>query len=227
MPHQTRAVLFDATGTLIALRKPAGETYARIAREFGVELPAARLQSSLEHTLGHSPAMVFPRVPDAQIESLERAWWRNVVRDTFSEAGAKLGPSTVDACFERLFDTFSDPDAWRASPGAIDTLKALRAGGLHTGVISNFDHRLRKILEGLGFGSLLDCIVIPADVRVAKPAPEIFACALEMLAVMPGEAIFVGDRHEPDLEGARRAGLHAIDVRTLATLMDLPGQILD
>ena len=69
--------------------------------------------------------------------------------------------------------------------------------------------------------------MIPADVRVAKPAPEIFACALEMLAVMPSEAVFVGDQCEPDLDGARSAGLHAIDVRTLATLADLPGQILD
>ncbi len=35
MRLEARAVLFDAVGTLIALREPAGETYARSARRQG------------------------------------------------------------------------------------------------------------------------------------------------------------------------------------------------
>ena len=41
---------------------------------------------------------------------------------------------------------------------------------------------------------------------------------MSRLGVAPGEALFVGDDAERDLHGARRAGLHAVDVASLATL---------
>ena len=92
-------------------------------------------------------------------------------------------------------------------------------------MVSNFDTRLPSILDGLGLGTLLDAVVLPAEAAAAKPDAAIFALALEKLGAEPAEAIFVGNDPARDLEGARRAGLQAVDVASLATLeaLSVPG----
>ncbi|HEX6726854.1 MAG TPA: HAD-IA family hydrolase, partial [Nitrospira sp.] len=46
--------------------------------------------------------------------------------------------------------------------------------------------------------------------QAAKPAPQIFQIALEKHAVDPEEALHVGDSLRDDVEGATKAGLHAV-----------------
>jgi len=46
--------------------------------------------------------------------------------------------------------------------------------------------------------------------QAAKPAPKIFHLALEKHAVDPEEALHVGDSLREDVEGAKKAGLHAV-----------------
>lgn len=225
MRPPARAVLFDATGTLIELREPAGVTYARIAGACGIRAAAVRLADGLAESLRRAPEMVFPAASAHEIDALERAWWRDVALAAFRVSGTRAARADLDACFDRLYRAFAAPRAWRATPGARDSLAALRRDGVATGVVSNFDRRLRGILDGLGLAALLDVVVLPSDAGAAKPAPAIFARALKALGVEAGEAIFVGDQRERDLDGARRAGMRAIDVRSLATLADLPGRL--
>jgi putative hydrolase of the HAD superfamily len=82
-------------------------------------------------------------------------------------------------------------------------------------VVSNFDHRLPALLDGLGVAPLLDVIVRPADVGAAKPDAQIFHAALEGLRVAPNDALYVGDDEDDDVGGARAAGLQALNVGTL------------
>jgi putative hydrolase of the HAD superfamily len=100
-------------------------------------------------------------------------------------------------------------------------LAALRRRGVRTGVVSNFDHRLRPLLDALGLVSLLDVIVLPSDVGAAKPDPRIFEYALEQLGVRAAEAIYVGDDADEDVAAAQRVGLRAVDVATLPDLRSL------
>lgn len=217
-----RAVLFDATGTLIALRERVGETYARVGRAHGVEIAPWRLEDAFARVWRRAPPLVFPGVPHAEVAAHERAWWREVVRQTFLAADSARRPRDLDACFAELFDHFAGAGAWRARPGALAALRALRAEGRATAVVSNFDGRLRGILDELGMGALLDAVVLPADAGAAKPDPAIFALALARLGVPASAALFVGDDARRDLAGARAAGLRAVDASSLATLEDLP-----
>lgn len=222
-----RAALFDAAGTLIALREPAGETYARSARRLGIRASAQRLDEALARSLRRAPPMLFPEASRAEIDARERAWWRDVVFATFRRAEVDADASQLEACFASLYSEFAEPRAWRAAPDAHETLSTLRAAGLATGVISNFDRRLHGILDGLGLTPLLDVVVLPSDAGAAKPRPEIFRFALAQLGLAAGDALFVGDERECDLEGARRAGMRAIDARSLATLSDLSNRLAD
>ncbi len=216
-----RAVLFDAVGTLIELREPAGVIYARIARAYGVDVPAERLQEAFGRILRQAPPLVFPDAAREELPGLEREWWRQVVRGTFRAADGSARFRDFEAYFARLYDRFSGPECWRAREGAAELLGELRARGLRTGVVSNFDGRLPALLEGLGLAPLLDVVVLPSEAGAAKPDPRIFRHALARLGVEAAATLFVGDDPEQDLAAARAAGLRPVDVGGLATLRDL------
>jgi putative hydrolase of the HAD superfamily len=220
-----RAVLLDATGTLIELAEPVGETYARFAAAHGAPISAWRLEDAFRRVLRRAPPRVFPGVPRAQVPERERAWWRELVRSTFLAADSAVRPPDFDACFDALWRHFAQPRAWRPRPGAEAALRALRAAGRRTAVVSNFDARLPEILSGTGLAALLDAVVLAGEVGAAKPDPEIWTRALAALGCEAREAVAVGDDPERDLEPARRLGLAAIDVRELATLADLPARV--
>ena len=221
---QLRAVLFDAAGTLIETARPVGETYAELAREHGVWLSAARLADAFRRILAQAPPMVFP---DAPRGSDRRAGAGSggaiVVRSTFLATDGTARFRDFDAFFARLFAHYAGAAAWRARPGAREALLRLRAHGVATGVVSNFDGRLPGILAGLGLAELLDVVMLPGEARVAKPDARIFQLALARLGVDAASAVYVGDDRARDVEGARAAGLSAIDATGLATLADLPG----
>jgi putative hydrolase of the HAD superfamily len=216
-----RAVLFDAAGTLIRLAEPVGETYARLARPFHVDLEPTRVGEAFLRTFRSMPAMVFAGESAERIEELERAWWRKLVAETIVAVTNQSAWEGFDDYFEVLFRYFAGADAWRVVPGACDLLMELRRRHVRTAVVSNFDHRLHGLLEGLQLRPFLDAVVLSSDAGAAKPEARIFQLALQRLGVSSEEALFVGDDPEEDLAGARAAGLTAVDVGSLDRLEDL------
>ena len=220
-----RAVLLDAVGTLLRLREPVGETYARVGAAHGVQFGAWRLEDAFRRVRAAAPPLAFPNLPAAEIRAREREAWRALVRGAFLAADSAQRFGDFDACFDELWRHFASAAAWALRPGAAEALAALRARGRRAAVVSNFDHRLPPILAGLGVAGLLDAVVLPIDAGAAKPDPRIFRLALARLGATPAEAVCVGDDRERDLEAAHALGLRAIDVASLATLAELPARI--
>lgn len=216
-----RAVLFDAAGTLIHLAEPVGETYARLARPFRLELAPNRLEDAFRRSFRGMPAMVFAGELPERIKDLERGWWRDLVAGTIDAVAKQPGWAGFDDYFDALFRHFSTAEAWRVVPGGRELLFELRRRGVRAAVVSNFDHRLHGLLESLRLRPLLDAVVLPAEAGAAKPDPRIFEFALRRIDVLPEEALFVGDDPLEDLEGARSAGLTAVDVGSLKRIDDL------
>jgi putative hydrolase of the HAD superfamily len=219
------AVLFDAAGTLIELRESVGETYARVASQHGVSLPAWRLDDAFRRVLRGAPPRAFPDVPSHEVAARERRWWWDQVRSTFLAADSTVRFDDFDSFFEELFEQYTGDRLWQARAGALECLASLRGEGRTLAVVSNFDQRLPKILEALGMADFLSVTVVPADCGVEKPDPRIFALALEQLGVAAADAAYVGDDPAKDAEGAARAGLAAVDVADLASLAELPARL--
>jgi putative hydrolase of the HAD superfamily len=220
-----RAVLFDAAGTLFDPREPVGETYARVLAEHGAAIPAWRLEDAFARVQGRAEPMVFAGLDAQQAIPRERAWWRQRLHETVRAADSEARVRDFEACFERLFAHFAGGDAWRARPGAAAALAALRRAGLATAVVSNFDHRLERVLEELGLRQHLDTVVRAADAGAAKPDPRPFRLALARLGVEAPAALFVGDDAERDLAPARALGMSVLHVGGLATLEALPPRL--
>jgi putative hydrolase of the HAD superfamily len=205
-----RAVFFDAAGTLFETRRPVGETYAALAGSYGKEVLAAEIQERFRRTFATMPPLAFSAA-GAAIAELERGWWREFVRRVFEPYGPF---PDFDSYFARLFSHFARASSWILYPETIEVLAALRARGLDLGVISNFDSRLRGILEGLGIDRYFSAVVLSSEAGYAKPSKEIFAAALARLRIEdPATAMHVGDAPENDALGAARAGLIGVLVR--------------
>jgi putative hydrolase of the HAD superfamily len=208
MDTKLRTIFFDVAGTLIVPRERIGQSYARLARDYGLEVDGQAVGAAFRRVFNAAPGLAFGPGHDArELRRLEREWWRRVVADTF----AGFGPfRDFDGYFAALFDFLADPVNWRIDPEAAPMLARLKERGLTLGVISNFDHRVYAILNGLGLGAYFDSITISSEAGWAKPAREIFNAALGRHAIAPAEALHVGDSEETDLAGAQALGIAAI-----------------
>jgi len=215
-------VLFDVAGTLIELRAPAGEFYARVAQRYGVSISAARLTEAFQRVFSKASPMLFPGASASEVPVLEKQWWRARVRETFRAADGTARFDDFEAYFEELFERFSTTEVWQVIDGAAEALKALQALDLKLGVVSNFDYRLPRILEALGILSHFEFVLCAGEVGAAKPDSRIFQAALDRLSMPPEQVVFVGDHPDRDVRAARALGMRAIWMDSPATLRALP-----
>jgi putative hydrolase of the HAD superfamily len=203
-----KAVFFDAAGTLLETREPVGESYARIARGYGVDATAEAVNAAFRSAFRDASPLAFgPGLQPHELRRLERDWWSGLVAKTFAGIGQF---TNFHDYFDSLFEFFADPANWVADCEALSTLSTLRERGLTLGVISNFDHRLYSILDGLGLRRCFDSITISSEAGSAKPSAKIFEIALRRHRLVAGEALHVGDSEHLDVAGAAAAGLPAV-----------------
>ncbi|MBH0194433.1 MAG: HAD-IA family hydrolase [Nitrospira sp.] len=205
-----RVVFFDAADTLFRVKGSVAEIYLHYAVQYGFpqtqeSLPAIR--QAFSRAFREAPPPIFAATEPAQLKQSERLWWFDVVHNVFYRVGMF---ERFDDFFDRIFEVFEDAGSWSLFPEALSTLTSLKASGVELGIISNFDSRLFPVMRGLGIADLFDTVTISSLAQAAKPATKIFQLALDKHAVDPEEALHVGDSLREDVEGAEKAGLHAV-----------------
>ncbi len=221
----TRVVFFDVAGTLIRVRDGVGAQYARVAARFGVTVDPAALAREFPRAFRAAPLMAFPGARPEAVPGLERETWRGIVRDVFAGAGslAAFAPGAFDAYFDAVYRHFEDASVWEVYPDVAPALLSLRGLGCSLGVVSNFDSRVVRILEGLALAPWFASVTLSSEVGVTKPGPAIFARALARHGAEPAEALHVGDSPVEDAEGARAAGLAAVLIDRAGRHAERPG----
>jgi putative hydrolase of the HAD superfamily len=197
---EIRAVTFDVGGTLIEVWPSVGHVYAEVAARNGIKgLSAALLNQRF--AVAWRSANQF---------GYSRADWAALVDATF--LGLTDRPPSQNF-FPELYECFSTPGAWHIFDDVIPALQALTERGLKLGVVSNWDERLRPLLERLRLADYFETILVSSEVGSAKPAAAIFQHAARGLG-LPSEAVLhVGDDLTMDMQGARAAGLQALLLR--------------
>jgi len=210
MSSSIRVVFFDAADTLFHVHGSVAEIYLQHAVRFGFPSTPDSLSAisqAFRRAFRDAPPPVFAATDLAEIKQSERLWWFDVVHNVFYRVGMF---ERFDDFFEQVFQVFEDPRCWQLFPDTMTAVEGLKAQGFELGIISNFDSRLFSVLRGLGLAEAFDTVTISSLTRAAKPAPRIFQVALEKHAVDPDEAVHVGDSVRDDVEGATKAGLHAV-----------------
>src|SRR6184192_568 len=213
-----RAILFDAAGTLFFLTKTVGDHYAYVGREVGLDLDAQDLDRAF-----HAAWLAMPQrfAIDGPREDDDKGWWRELVGRVFDQVAPSLSEFDRDNFFEVAYEHFAEPGVWELYPEVPGVLKQLEPH-FQLGVISNFDGRLRFILEHLGISKFFTHIFISSEIGADKPDPEIFRRALKLIDLEPDEVLHVGDDPQRDWEAASEAGLSTFELdRPKNSLRDL------
>ena len=131
--------------------------------------------------------------------------------------GAMLGIPDADGLTARLFAGLRPDEAM------IGAVRATRAAGVKTGLISNS--------WGLGIYErapveIFDAAVISGEVGLHKPQPEIYLLACERLGVEPSASVFVDDLRE-NCDGAEAVGMTAVLHRETPETLRILGELLD
>jgi len=198
-----RAILFDAAGTLFFLTKTVGDHYAYVGREVGLDLDAQQLERAF-----HSAWQQMPRRPaiDGPRENDDKGWWRELVGRVLDQVAHSLSELDRDNFFEIAYEHFAEAGVWQLYPEVPEVLQQLRPR-FQLAVVSNFDGRLRFILQQLGISNYFSYIFISSELGADKPDPEIFRRALEIIHLDANEVLEVGDDPERDWKAAKAAGL--------------------
>jgi putative hydrolase of the HAD superfamily len=200
------AVIFDWGGTLsfyanIELHDMwllAAEHLARVSGRDAAELAERLSQAELRYWQG---------VKDAQRTG--------TLGEILSAESQALGLDVTSAVLEEVAQHHLD--AWtphiRHHADAASTLRALRAAGIKTGLLSNThwpESFHEHFLERDGLRDLLDARAYTSNLPRSKPHPSAYQHILGRLGVPPERAVMVGDRPIDDVRGAQQSGLRGI-----------------
>jgi putative hydrolase of the HAD superfamily len=195
-------VFFDAVGTLLHPEPPAPAVYAAVGRRFGSCLDEATIRARFRGA--------FRRQEEADYagnlrtdEPREVARWRAIVRDVLDDV------ADTETCFQELYAHFARADAWRCEPQTAEVFAALAERGHVLGIASNFDQRLRGLVENMPVLRPVRYLVISSEIGWRKPAREFYAAMCRQANSSPEQILYVGDHPINDFEGARAAGMQA------------------
>lgn len=204
-----RALLLDAMGTLIQLRRPLGHTYAEAAAAHGIALDPEAVGRAFAAVYPSAPPLAFPGLEGEALREAEIGWWGERIEAVLQRTAGVPAPKELPL---HLFEAFADPALWRVYDDVPANLERWQAAGLRLAVVSNFDSRLEGVLTGLGLADWFETVVVSSRAGAAKPSPVPFQQALAALGLSPAQAWHVGDSPE-DEAGARAAGLRCLIVR--------------
>jgi len=184
-----RAVLFDLDGTLVDTAPDLGGAANFIRESLGLSplpIPAYRQFASAGARGMLQTALGI--TPDHSDYASQRARFLDHYRENLSRHSALFA-------------------------GIDDLLLALARVGVRWGIVTNKPRLYTELLlRDLDLERRAAVVVCADDVAKAKPAPDPLLRACERLAVVPSQAIYVGD-DKRDADAARAAGMRFVAVR--------------
>ncbi len=177
-----RAIAFDLDNTLTD-RPPAFEQWALgFVEDMGIEDPdAIELLTALDDDgFGDKPAM---------FRAARERWNIEVA---------------VEDLVAHFYEQMIDKNV--LAPGAIDALRAVRAAGLATLIVTNGMPSQQAKIGKLGLADLAQGMAISSLVGVRKPEPAILAAAHQAGMRLDDIGWMIGDSAEADIRGAMAIG---------------------
>jgi 2-haloacid dehalogenase len=112
---------------------------------------------------------------------------------------------------------------WRKGVGGpihatVEILKRLKQAGHPLYVLSNFSvEKFTLMRQDYSWVSLFDEVILSGEHHLNKPDPAFFQLALRRIGRPAQECIFIDD-HLPNIESARKLGIHSIHFQSPAQL---------
>lgn len=202
-----KVVTFDAANTLVDVRWSPGAFAIDCAKTAGLDFG--------DHERGVYERLLRSRWGDYQEINKSRdpsqgdLFWRNLTEDWLASLGQspELATRVVEAAPDMLYG--EESTIFRLFDDVIETLDRLDELGIRTGVISNWDYSLHRVLKAHKVHHRFEHVIASLEEGVEKPDPRLFHLTLDKFGVTPDEALHVGDDPLDDFRGAQDAGMRA------------------
>ena len=181
------AVLFDLDGTVLDTVEDIADSLNRALENHG-----------------------FARISTAQAESFLGNGTRRLVELALPESCPECVKEDVIEEYRGLYDRFCH-EKTRPYRGMVELIKALKAAGVKTAIVSNKPDSMVQTLERVYYPGVPDIVLGEREGLARKPAPDMVQFALKAIGAEAGRSIYVGDT-EVDILTARNAGLGCISV---------------
>jgi HAD superfamily hydrolase (TIGR01549 family) len=193
-----RAVVFDVDFTIARPGPDLGpDGYRRLGERHGLELDPSRYADARVAAL-----VDLKRHPE--LDHDEEIWIRFTQR--IIEGMGGVGDTYAAAA--EMEGAWAQADHFELYEDALPTLDALRSRGLKIGLLSN---SARDLEEFVAHHRLtVDAVLTSQAHGKTKPHETIFRRLLDLLGVVAGEALMVGDTVEDDVDGALAVGMQAV-----------------
>ena len=203
-----KTVTFDVGQTILTAFPSVGSVYAEVSRANGVDADPAVVEKRFFEAWG---ACKRDRLAQGQLvygasHDEAKVFWYGILDEVFMDK--TLSPQLRRNLVESLYNVFAHPRRWRLVNGFKGALETCRRNGLGVGLISNWDLRLRDLLNDMGILDAVDFAVISAEEAVEKPDPEIFNKAAGLADCPADRILHVGDSWVEDVAGAVGAGFN-------------------
>jgi putative hydrolase of the HAD superfamily len=218
-----KVLSFDLDDTLW----PVGPVIETAERELLAWLQATHPQASRGHSIESLRALRERVAQDSPAQAHDLTWLRREsLARLFAAAGAS--PDHADHALEVFLVARNRVALYPDARPALMRLK----GRYRLFALSNGNADLQRC----GLADLFDGHVTARGAGVAKPDPRIFRRLVEDAGVDAADVLHIGDDPHADVDGARRAGMHAVWInrdgrrwpdtlaappRTVTTLADL------
>ncbi|MCP4581462.1 MAG: HAD family hydrolase [candidate division Zixibacteria bacterium] len=206
-----KAALFDLGSTLIEFENQDWSTLGRMGIKAAYPLMKDR----------------FPRLPE--VNHFGPTFYRYLMdildqRTDHSEVGLhdacarifqRMGLTIDNGIVEKFVNIYYKPvtDQLTLIPGAVEILEKLKDAGLIIGLVSNSifpeEFHLGE-MERFGLLKYFDFTIFSSSIGKRKPGKAIFEMALDKANVDSSQAIFIGDRFDADIVGAKNLGIISV-----------------
>jgi HAD superfamily hydrolase (TIGR01549 family) len=214
-----RAVFFDVGETLVHVDPSFAELFVRVLADEGHARSVDQVrEASARVYAGFSEAARERRLWTTSPER-SRAFWTSV----YERMLADLGVADEDGLAMTLYAEFTRLEHYALFDDVRPTLAALEDAGMRLGIVSNFEAWLE---EWFGVHELIETFpvrVISGIEGIEKPDARIYRIALERAGVEAGEAAYVGDNPEFDVDPPTALGMFAVLVDRRDRFPDHPG----
>jgi putative hydrolase of the HAD superfamily len=199
-----RAVVCDFYGTL-AETPDWGPSWEQLIVEIGYELPPDIRDRWWNDGIDGTEHDEHSQSRDHYV-----AWQQSRVRAMLDDCG--VTPDDQDVLIARVRDIGAHR-RMRSYDDVAPVLAELRTRGLTLAICSNWDWDLLEAVDAAGLNGAFDVYASSAWIGARKPHPRVYEHMLDVLAVAPEEALFVGDTWSCDVEGPRAVGMRTVYVR--------------
>lgn len=191
-----KAVIFDMDGVILDTEKLLTKYWCRAAREYGFDM-------QMKHAL--------------HIRSLWGEWASEYLK---SELGASFDYMAVRKRRKELMNSDLEANGIPLKNGVNELLSELERRNIKKAVCTATDfERTEKYLKKLNLFDRFDKIVCAPDVRIGKPAPDIYLLACEEIGSAPSECLALEDSPN-GIKSAFSAGLDVLMIPDLTEPSD-------